>query len=414
MSLVHTPFGEQIPFCEPYWYQGGRSPHYTENHARFRAVVRKFVDEELKPNVDKWIGKGYPREIHERAYELGINGLIYPRQYGGTKPDDYDPFYELILIDEIGRVTGFVMYQLQINSMGLPPILNYGSEALKKYVCPDVISGKKFICLAISEPYAGSDVAGIKTTAVRQGDYYIVNGTKKWITGGTMGDFFTTAVRTGGDGAGGISLLLIDRNMEGVSVRKMETQFDTTHSTTFVTLEDVKVPVTNLIGKENEGFKMIVSNFNHERFIFAVEACRKARMCYEESIKFALQRRTFGKRLIEHQAIRGKLAEMVRMIEALYDSVERVAYQIKTGADVKKLGMECALIKVNGSRTFQFCAREAVQIFGGSGMVKEGKGKLVERMYRETCYYSIPGGAEDILLDFVIRSAGGQALKAKL
>ncbi len=258
--------------------------------------------------------------------------------------------------------------------------------------------------MAITEPYAGSDVAGIKATAVREGDYYIVNGMKKWITGGTMGDFFTTAVRTGGDGAKGISLLLIERGMEGVNVRKMDTQFDTTHSTTFVTLEDVKVPVKNLIGKEGEGFKMIVSNFNHERFIFGVEATRKARMCYEEAIKFALTRKTFGKRLIEHQTIRMKLAEMVRQIEASYDMAERVAYQITNGASAQKLGLDCALLKVNASRCFEFCAREASQIFGGSSIVKEGKGKLVERMYRETHYYVIPGGSEEILLDFVIRS----------
>ncbi len=126
-------------------YQGGHSVYYTENHKKFRAVVRKFVEEELKPNVDKWIGKGYPRELHERAYQLGINGLIYPREHGGTKPDDFDAFYELILIDEISRVTGFVMYQMQINSMGLPPILYYGSDELKQKVCRDVISGKKVI-----------------------------------------------------------------------------------------------------------------------------------------------------------------------------------------------------------------------------------------------------------------------------
>ncbi len=265
--------------------------------------------------------------------------------------------------------------------------------------------------MTISEPYAGSDVAGIRTTAKREGDFYIVSGQKKWITGGTYGDYFTTVVRTGGEGPGGISLLLLEKGMEGLNIRKMETQFDNSHSTTFITLDDVKVPVKNLIGKEGAGFKIILNNFNHERFLLAVGACRSARLCYEEAMKFALQRKTFGKRLIEHQIIRYKLAEMVRQIEALYDMTERVAYQFKMKVPDHKLGGMCALLKVNGSRTFEYCAREASQIFGGSSIVKEGKGKIVERLYREVRAAAIPGGSEEILLDLPIRMAAAEAMK---
>jgi alkylation response protein AidB-like acyl-CoA dehydrogenase len=210
--------------------------------------------------------------------------VIYPREYGGTRPDDFDAFYELILCDEFSRVGGgSVLGQMAINSMALPPILNSDNQYLKDKVCRDVITGRKNICLAISEPWAGSDVANIKTSAVKVGDHYVVNGQKKWITGGTYGDFFTVAVRTGGEGMGGISLLLVERDSPGLSVRKMETQvrargscvfayhcnvvwlqFDTAHSTTVVTFEDVKVPVRHLIGEENLGFMLILLNFNHE------------------------------------------------------------------------------------------------------------------------------------------------------
>jgi alkylation response protein AidB-like acyl-CoA dehydrogenase len=408
----YEPFGEQIPFCEPYWYQGGYSPYYREGHLKFRAVVRKFVEEEIKPNLDKYVKEGYPKELHERAYELGIQGIIYPKEYGGTKPDDFDAFYELILWDELARMAGGnVLGQMSINSMALPPIFLAGSDEMKKKVIKDVVTGKKNICLAISEPYAGSDVANIRTTAKREGDYYIVNGQKKWITGGTFGDYFTTAVRTGGEGPGGISLLLLEKGMPGMNIRKMETQFDTSHSTTFITLEDVKVPVKNLIGEEGKGFKLILHNFNHERFVIAAGACRCARTCYEESFKYALQRRTFGKRLIEHQIIRYKLAEMARLIEALYDNVERVAYQFSCGAPDHKLGGMCALLKVNASRTFEFCAREASQIFGGSSIVREGKGQKIERLYREVRASAIPGGSEEILLDLPIRMAAAEVLK---
>jgi acyl-CoA dehydrogenase len=153
-------FGEQIPFCEPYWYvqlhtiltcpryQGGHSPYYHEGHKKFRAVVRKFVEEEIKPNVDKWIKEGYPKELHERAYELGIQGILYPKEFGGTQPDDFDPFYELIMLDEMARMGGGnVLGQAGINSMALPPIMNFGSDYLKKKVCRDVITGKKVIIL---------------------------------------------------------------------------------------------------------------------------------------------------------------------------------------------------------------------------------------------------------------------------
>ncbi|KAL0478295.1 medium-chain specific acyl-CoA dehydrogenase, mitochondrial [Acrasis kona] len=402
--MTSERFGEQIPFCEPHWYQGGYSPYYNDGHKKFRAVVRKFVEDEIKPNLDKWIKEGYPVELHKRSYELGIQGIIYPNEHGGTQPKDYDIFYELVMCDELARAGGGnVLGQSGINSMALPPIMIAGSAEIKKKVLRDVISGEKNICLAISEPTAGSDVANIRTTAVRQGDHYVVNGTKKWITGGLFGDFFTTAVRTGGEGAGGISLLLLEKNMPGVNVRKMETQFDNSHNTTFINLEDVRVPVSNLIGTENAGFKLIMHNFNHERLVLAAGACRAARLCYEQSIKYALQRTTFNKRLIEHQIIRMKLAEMARLIEALQDNLDRVAFQFKCNIPQQKLGGPCALLKVNASKTFEFCAREASQIFGGNSIVKEGKGKVIERLYREVRSAAIPGGSEEILLDLSIR-----------
>eukprot|EP01124_Arcella_intermedia_P010218 TRINITY_DN1674_c0_g1_i1.p1 TRINITY_DN1674_c0_g1~~TRINITY_DN1674_c0_g1_i1.p1 ORF type:complete len:324 (+),score=71.14 TRINITY_DN1674_c0_g1_i1:24-974(+) len=295
-----------------------------------------------------------------------------------------------------------------INSIALPPILKAGSDYLKNKVCRDVITGQKNISLAISEPGAGSDVSNIQTTATRQGDFYIVNGSKKWITGGLSADYFTTAVRTDD---GGLSLLLIEKGTPGISIRRMETQFDSTHNTTFINFEDVKVPTRNLIGEEGMGFMLILLNFNHERFIIAAGTCRAARLCYEEAIKYALTRETFGKKLIQHQIIRYKLAEMARQVEALHDNVERVAYLISRGVPDSHLGGQAALLKVNASKTFEYCAREASQIFGGSSIVKEGKGKVVERLYREVRAQAIPGGSEEILLDFAMRQIASKALK---
>jgi alkylation response protein AidB-like acyl-CoA dehydrogenase len=410
-------FGEQIPFCEPSWYQGYPSAYYHQGHVAFRAKCRKFVEEEIKPYAEKWIAAGkYPQELHVKAYEAGISGIIYPKEYGGTPLPDQDAFYELILCDEFGRVGGgAILGQNAINSMALPPILAAGSDYIKNLVCRDVITGKKNISLAISEPWAGSDVANIRTSAVpdASGEFYTVNGSKKWITGGAIADFFTVAVRTGepGSGMAGISLLLLDKNMPGIKIRKMPTQFDTAHNTTFITFTDVKVPVKNMIGEENTGFMLIMLNFNHERFIISAGAARAARLCYELSFKFAMTRRTFGKKLIQHQLIRYKLAEMARQIEALQDNLERIAYCFSTGVPDMKMGGQCALLKVNASKAFEFCAREASQIFGGSSVVREGRGKLIERMYREVRAAAIPGGSEEILLDFTIRQAAAKAAK---
>jgi len=306
---------------------------------------------------------------------------------------------------------GGILGQLGINSMALPPLMAGGHPDIKKLVIEPVVRGYKNICLAISEPGAGSDVGNIQTTARREGDYYIVNGSKKWITGGLFADYFTMAVRTGKPGMGGISLLLIDRQTPGIEIRKMQTQQDNAHNTTFITLEDVKVPVKNLIGKENMGFLLIVRNFNHERFVIACSTTRQARICFEQSFKYALSRKTFGKRLVDHQIIRFKLAEMIRQIESLQDSVERVAYQYSKGIPDSQMGGACALLKVNASKTLEFCAREASQIFGGAAVVREGKGMLVERLYREVRAAAIPGGSEEILLDLAIRQAITQAGK---
>ena len=377
------------------------------------------MEEHVKPFVDDWLEDGtYPLHLHEKAHQAGVSPILYRAAADYLTAEeraasaDYDAFHELILWDELARVGGSgVLGQLSINSMALPPIINEGADHLKQRVVREVVQGTKCISLAISEPSAGSDVANIESTATDMGDHWLVNGTKKWITGGNMADFFTVAVRTGGRGMGGLSLLLLERTMPGIHVRRMKTQFDSCHGTTFITLEDVKVPKDNIIGKAGQGFHILVRNFNHERWVIAAGTLRSARLCFEESINEALTRMTFGKPLIQHQLIRFKLAEMARLVEALQDNVEQVAYQIKCGVSDEHLGGVCALLKVNASKTFEYCSREASQIFGGSSVVREGRGKIVERLSREVRASAIPGGSEEILLDFAIRQAAAIATK---
>eukprot|EP01111_Echinosteliopsis_oligospora_P014815 TRINITY_DN5681_c1_g2_i1.p1 TRINITY_DN5681_c1_g2~~TRINITY_DN5681_c1_g2_i1.p1 ORF type:complete len:595 (+),score=210.74 TRINITY_DN5681_c1_g2_i1:29-1813(+) len=419
---MENMFGELSPYCDPNWYQGWNSPYYSESHKNFRAAMREIIERDWIPNVQAWEeARSVPREMFEKAYKQGwLAGFIgppWPVKYagdyivGGVKPEEFDPFHELILQDEFGRIgAGGVIGALFGGlSIGLPPVMHFGSPSLKDKVCTECLQGKKIICLAITEPEAGSDVANLTTTAVKtpDGKFYVVNGEKKWITNGIWADYFTTAVRTGGPGMGGVSVLLIERS-KGVNTRRMECQGASTSGTSYVTFEDVYVPVENLIGEENKGFKYVMYNFNHERWLVIVEANRFARVCVEDAFKYAHKRVTFGKRLIDHPVIRLKLAHMIRQVEATHCAIENITYQMKTmkrGEANMKIGGAMALLKAQATTTFEYCAREASQIFGGLAYTKGGQGGRIERLYREVRAYSIFAGSEEIMLDLGVRQA---------
>ena len=240
------------------------------------------------------------------------------------------------------------------------------------------------------------------------GTHYVVNGEKKWITNGLMCDFFTVAVRTGGPGHQGISMVLIERDMPGVKCRQMDCTGVWASGTTYITFEDVKVPVENLIGQEGHGFRYIMYNFNHERWMLIGQAVRFARVCLEESVKHAMRRKTFGKKLIEHPVIRFKIAEMARQVEATQAMLESLTYQMNTMTKEEqnlKLGGDTAMLKVQATKVYEYCARESQQILGGISYVKGGLGEKVERLGREVRAYAIPGGSEEIMLDLSVRQA---------
>ncbi|KAK3281502.1 hypothetical protein CYMTET_10710 [Cymbomonas tetramitiformis] len=410
-------YGDGLPFGDPNWYRRYNSPYYKETHRVWREKVRKFVDEELTPYCTKWDEqKRLPREVFTKAYEAGllpgVVGAPWPTEYAGPGPEDYDYFHELILVDEICRCgSGGVVWGLVEGlQIGLPPVLHFGSKSLKDRVAPDCLQGKAVICLCISEPYAGSDVAALRCTAVKDptGSHYVVNGEKKWITNGMFADYFTVAVRTGGPGNKGLSMLLLDKSMPGIECTQMQCTGVWASGTAYVTFTDVKVPVENLIGVENNGFKQIMYNFNHERWGFIVQANRFARVCLEESVRYAAKRKTFGKKLVDHPVIRWKIAEMARQVECTHAMLETLTYQMCTMStkDANELlGGDTALIKVQATKTFEYCAREAAQIFGGASYVRGGQGEKVERLQREVRAYAIPGGSEEILLDLGARQA---------
>eukprot|EP00439_Symbiodinium_sp_Y106_P015705 s4478_g2.t1 len=394
--------------AEWFWDWDEKLAATSQSHADFQKLVRGFVEEELLPNISEWEEAGsFPAELHGRAYAAGIYAPGLPEHLGGTKPAEMDVWHRFILNDELGRLcAGGLLASLLTHGIALPPILALGTEEQKQKYAKDIITGKKHCSLAITEPNAGSDVAALQTTAVREGDVYVVNGQKTFISGGMNADYFTVGVRTGPPGLGGISLLMIHRDFPGVQLKRLATQGWLCSSTTLVALNDVRVPVENLLGQENQGFLPIMLNFNNERFSMAVSACRMSRCCLEDAIRYARARKTFGKPLIGHQVIRHKLSEMARLVLATHSLLMEVSRVWHSNESAQRVAGQVALAKVQASRTLEFCAREASQVLGGRSYLRGSQpGGRIERCWREVRVYAIGGGSEEIMLELAARAA---------
>lgn len=377
-----------------------RSLYYTADHEAFRDTVRRFVEREIAPFVNEWDEAGeFPRELYGKASAAGLLGLGYPEEYGGTP--QVDRFYRLVMSQELCKAgSGGVSASLMSHTIGCPPINRLGSDELKRRVLTPVLAGEKIAALAITEASGGSDVAGIRTTAKRVGDRYVVNGSKMFITSGMRADFYTVAVRTGGEGRHGLSLLMIERDRKGFTRTKLDKMGWWASDTAALYFDDVEVPLENLIGTENEGFKGIMLNFNDERLSMASGATGFARVCFEEAANYARERNTFGKRLADHQVIRHKLVDMAMRIQASQAFLEQTTWRVDQGESPVA---DLCMLKNQASQTMAFCASEAVQIFGGAGFIR---GQKVERIYREVKVNQIGGGAEEIMKDLAARQLG--------
>ena len=378
-----------------------RSPYYDESHEAVAQSVRRFVAQEVAPHIDRWEAEGeLPRDLHKKAAEAGILGLNYPEEFGGHS-EGFDIFHSLTQTEELAAVgAGGLGASLMTHGIGLPPILALGSADMKRAIAPAVLAGEKIIGLGITEPSGGSDVAQIKTKAVLTGNKYIVNGSKMFITSGMRADYLTTAVRTGGPGMGGISLMLIDMNAPGVSRTRLDKMGWRCSDTAAIHFDNVEVAPENLIGPENGGFAGIVRNFNGERLGMAHGCCAMARVALAEAVEWATSRETFGKKLAAHQSIRIKLADCARQIAATQAWVDLCAWQVKTGCGQPA---DFAMLKVQATRMLEHVAREAAQVLGGASFIT---GSKVERIYREVRVNAIGGGSEEIMLDMAGRQMG--------
>lgn len=383
-----------------------RNPnYYSADHEQFRDTVRAFVTKEIAPYANEWDeAETFPRELYRKAGQAGLLGLGFPEEYGGTPCDQ---FYKLIFSEELARCgAGGVGASLASHSIGLPPIAVAGSDAMKKRVLPEVLSGEKIAALAITEPSGGSDVASLKTVAIRDGDHYVVNGSKIFITSGIRADYFTVAVRTNpaDKGAGGVSLLLLERDMPGFTRTPLQKMGWWASDTAQLHFENVRVPVANLIGRENQGFPIVMRNFNSERIGMAASAFGLMQVCYEDALSWARDRVTFGEPLVQRQVIRHKLVDMAIRVDTTRALLEDLAWRVdRQAGDPKVLVGQLAMLKVHAMQSLAFCADTAVQILGGMGFMR---GTRVERIYREVKVNMIGGGSEEIMKDLASRQLG--------
>ncbi|KAB8075705.1 acyl-CoA dehydrogenase/oxidase [Aspergillus leporis] len=417
-------FGSSTPFAEPLWYSRTGNPHYTDSHRRLRDEIRRYVDTEIEPFCSEWeANRSVPKAVLKRHSDLGYTAILLNpaaigkylgdiKLPGRVSSNEWDSFHDLIAIDEMARCGSLgVLWALGCgNAIGCPPVINFGTEKQKSRWLPPVIRGEIRLCLGITEPQAGSDVASISTTAQRQDNVFIVNGTKQWVTNGLFAHYCTAVVRTGGAGKAGISLLVIPLDSKGVSRTEIHSSGVASSGCATLKFDNVEVPAENLIGNLNEGFKLIMSSLNHERLWIAGNCLRLARICLEDSYKHALTRQTFGKPLIDRQAIRLKFANVGMQIMSAYALLESLVQvresAFKRATNIDELGSNigglCALAKVSAGRATELAVRESQQILGALGYTRAGPGARVERISRDLRVLIIGGGSEEILSEMSV------------
>jgi acyl-CoA dehydrogenase len=375
------------------------SPFYTAEHEAYRDVLRRFVAREIEPFASEWDEAGeFPRELYAKAAGIGLLALGFPEDVGGVPVDQ---FMKIVVSQELARVgAGGISASLMSHTIGSPPIARAARPEVRARVLPKVLAGEKISALAITEPGGGSDVANLRTKARRDGDHYLVNGEKTFITSGMRADYLTVAVRSGGEGASGVSLLLIEGDTPGLSRAKLKKMGWWASDTATLHFDDCRVPAENLIGEEGQGFRLIMQNFNSERMGMAASCTAYARVCLEEAIAYAKERKTFGKPLAQHQVIRHKLVDMAQRVAASQAMLELLAWRLTQGESPVA---EICMMKNQATQTMAFCASEAVQIFGGAGYMR---GVKVERIYREVKVNAIGGGTEEIMKDLASRQMG--------
>jgi alkylation response protein AidB-like acyl-CoA dehydrogenase len=374
---------------------------FTDDHRAFRRTVRELCERELAPHAREWDEAGlFPRELFQRFGELGYFGIRQPERWGGS---GLDYWYVVAYVEELARSrsAGLNMAMLVQGEMATPVIADLGTDEQKRLFLMPALRGEKIAALAISEPDAGSDVAAIRTTARRDGDDLVVNGSKTWITNGTRADFLTLAVRTGEAGYGGLSLLTFPTDVKGYAVsKKLEKVGNHASDTALLFFEDCRVPRRFLLGEENQGFAHIMQNFQGERLAAALMAVAAMDLMMEDTIAYGRERRAFGRPLVSMQVWRHKLAEHRSAIEAARWLTYRAADLFNRGEPAVK---EISMAKLVACDLAQRVAYDCMQLHGGMGYVVETD---VARAWRDVRLLTIGGGTSEIMKEIVAKAEG--------
>ena len=377
-----------------------RSAYFGEEHELLRTQIRRFVNEEIKPRALQWEQDGMvPREVLRRMGELGFLGIRYAAEYGGS---DMDTLATVVLAEELGRSTfsGVAITVLVHTDMASVHLYNSGSQALKDRFMPDVVAGKKIVAVGVTEPGAGSDVKGIRTIARRDGDSYVLNGAKMFITNGVHADLYCVAANTNPDmrPSQRISMLLVEKGTPGFRVsRALDKQGWRSSDTAELLFENCRIPATNLLGEEGRGFYAIMRNFQNERIVIGAMAMGEAQAAIEITLDWVTQRQTFGAPLWSRQAIRHRLAMLAAKVEAGLQLVYHAAWLVTQGVDATK---EVSMVKAYCGELVNEVMYACLQFHGGMGYMRES---AIERMSRDARVQSIGGGTTEVMLEEVAK-----------
>ena len=372
------------------------SQYFNHDHQLFRQSVRQFIEKEVIPNASTWeTERQIPKSIFQKMGDLGYLGINFSEEYGGTNADLW---YSVVFLEEIARSTmgGFSTAVSVHQYMAINHIAKIGSSFLKeKYLVP-AIAGKKIAALGISEPNAGSDVSAILTTAVRDGDEYVINGSKTFITNGTYGDFITLTCKTNTSaGANGVSLIVVDLNAEGISRTKLNKMGWHSSDTAEISFDNVRVPITHLIGQENAGFYYLMESLQLERLVASIMAVSGAELSLEFTIQYLHERETFGRPIAKYQAIRHKIAEMATEVDIAREFVYSTCWKFTQGEVMVK---ECSMAKLFTSELAKRVADGCLQFFGGFGYIEDYP---ICRIYRDARVGTIAGGTSEIMKEII-------------
>ena len=375
-----------------------KSPWFNEDHELFRQSVRQFIDTEVFPEAASWEKQGFiPTSMWTRMGELGLLGVPHKEEDGGLGADF---FHSVILLEEVARSTmgGFSAAVSVHMYMATAHIAKVGSPVLKEKFLRPAITGEKWGALGISEPFAGSDVASIRTTAVREGDHYVINGSKTFITNGVEGDFVTLACKTDPDaGAAGISLIIVEKGTPGFTASNLDKMGWHSSDTGELAFDDVRVPVENLVGQENQGFYYIMDSFQLERLVAAALAIGGAEKAIEMAMQYMDEREVFGRKINRFQALRHRLVDRLTELEAARQLTYFTAWKHEQGDFAVR---ECSMAKLLTAELGKKVADDCLQVFGGYGFMEEYP---IARMYRDARAGTIVGGTSEIMREILAK-----------